>query len=237
MRRTVFAALFTLCVTTTVEAQQVWVSLGGGYASSGDEMQAPLTFSQYFETGLVTARYPGRGGVVIDASGTMVVSDRLSFATGVSVFRRTADAVLNGRVPHPLHFAQPRDAERELTSMTRRDVALRTELAWTRPVVSRLQMTLSGGPLVVHTAQPMAGYIAIREQGYPFDVVDLNPTLETESAWGFGFTAAVNASWVASPRVALGVTGRLSRANVNLRGHAVDGAGPALLGALQYRLR
>ena len=237
MRLAAFAALLTLCISDAVEAQQVWLSFGGGYASQREAIQDTVALSAYLEPEVVDARYPAGGGVLVDASGAVAVSPRLAFATGISVFRRTTDALLNARVPHPLHFAKPRAAEGVLADTARRDVAFRTELAWTRPVLRRLRLTVSGGPLAVHTSQSMARAIGIREQGYPFDVVELNPAVQTESAWGFGITGAINASWAATPRVAIGVTGRFSHATVSLRSHEVDAAGPSVIGAFQYRLR
>jgi hypothetical protein len=89
----------------------------------------------------------------------------------------------------------------------------------------------------VHASQVLATNIAIREHGYPFDVVELAPGTESETAWGFGITGAINASWAASSRVAIGITGRFSRATVSLHGHDVDAGGPSLIGALNVRLR
>jgi hypothetical protein len=237
MRAVLFAVLMTLGVCDAAFAQQVWLAFGGGYEPSGAASHDAVPLSEYFEPGLVEARYPRPGAIIADAAGSVMVSPAVALGAGIGVLNQRTAIAFEGRVPHPLFFGQPRRAEGVLARAGRREVAIRAEIAWTRPLLNRLRVMLSGGPLMVHASHEMVTGFAIREQGYPFDSAELRPVIDTASGWGIGITSAATASWATSPRLAVSVTGRFSRATVRLGNVDMDAAGPSVTGAVTVRVR
>jgi hypothetical protein len=237
MKSLVAGAVLVVMFAGSAEGQPAWVSIGGGYLSQDDPFVHTISFPEYFEPAHVGGEYPGGGGVLLDVGAGVGLRHGWSVQSSVGSWRRSTDAVLRGAIPHPLYFAQPREVEHVVADLTRRETALRAELAWTRPWGDRVQLTVSGGPVAVHAAHDMATAVRVRETGYPYDAVAVEPGVTTESSWGIGATAAVNGSYVATNRLALGVTGRFSRATVTLRDQDVNADGPSVTATLRIRLR
>jgi hypothetical protein len=237
MIRFVLTAALVVGLTGTAHAQPVWLSLGGGYLSQSNEFEHVVTFPEHLETAVVDGPYDTSGGALVDVGASVGVAPAWAIAGGVNVFRSSSDVRLRGRIPHPLYFAQPRVVDRELESLDRNEVALRAELAWIRPLASRMRVTVSAGPMAVRASQEVAASFSVTELGYPYDEVELVPSTRADQEWGFGGTVAVAASVLATERLTIGVTARYSRATVSLHNHRVDAGGPSFIAAVSWRAR
>jgi hypothetical protein len=237
MKRVILAAALVLAWSNAAHAQQVWLSLGGGYLSQSDEFDHTVALPEHLETAVVSGTYPASGGTLIDATAHVTVAPAWAIAGGIGVFRSSSDVQLRGRIPHPLYFAQPRAAEQQLDDVGHHEIMLRAELAWIRAVAGRMRVSLSAGPMAVRASQELATTFSVRELAYPYDEVEIAPSTRAEAGWGLGATAAVAASWMATERLAIGVTARYSRASVSLLDHSVEAGGPSVIGAVSYRVR
>jgi hypothetical protein len=237
MTRFVVALVLVLALSTRVDARQLWATVGGGYTAPSAAVTDIVTLREYVEPGLVTTNYPGSGGMTVDAGAHLTLRRGLGVSAGVGLSRRDSDSFVSATVPHPLFFSQSRRVDAVVNSGTRRELAVRAELTWTTAIARRVHLTLSGGPTLLRATQSFLTDVTIREEGYPFDNVALAPSWDDESAWGAGLTGAVETTWAATPRVALGMTGRFSRATASLRGQSVAVGGPSLIGAFKFRLR
>jgi hypothetical protein len=237
MTRCLTVAILVFVVAEVAEAQQVWMSVGGGYLSQSSTLDDRVSLTEYFEPSVLEAQYPGGGGALLDAAVHVGVTRAWAATGGVAFFRRTSSAALTGLIPHPLYFGQPRAVEGITADASRRELTLRAEMAWTTPLFSRARLTLSGGPMAVNASQAMVTSVASREQAYPFDTVDLTPSTEPASDWGIGATGAINVSWAATSRLAVGVTGRWSHASISLRSRAASAGGPSIISAIAFQVR
>ena len=219
---------------STLAAAQT-IAVGGGYQFTTEEFSESSLFLQYLEEATVESRYRLRNAPMIDVSVGFPLSRTLSVQGGVSVLNQSAEARLTGRIPSPFTFGRLRDVEQPIDEVGHREIAVRGEIAWAIPF-GDWTLTLSGGPAAVNVRQEFAVGITVRELAFPFDTLALDVgDLSSESGWAIGGTAAADLSWFPSNRFGVGVTGRFTGANVDLRSTEITAGGPAIVAGVRFR--
>ena len=204
MTRPLLALLLVACVlTTTASAQptppagtergEIRVGLGGGYQSSSERFANEFTFGRDLETALVRTEYDTDSGPLGEVSVSYGLGKRLAVQGGVSVFTQSTRGRLSAAIPHPFFFSQPRLVELDVET-SHQEIVTRVELAWSIPLVSKLQLSVSGGPAFAHLDQELVVGVDITDV-FPFSTVTLTPLTEDRHGWAVGGTAAVDVEW------------------------------------------
>jgi len=215
----------------------LWIAVGGAFQDSHEEFGTRLTLTRFFEPGIVDGEYKTRGGPMLDVSAGLPLRRwGLRVEGGGSIFTKAHHGVIRGSIPHPLYFGQPRQSELEIGGLAHRELALRAELAWTRALWSNWEVSVSAGPAAIRVQQRLVGEVDTVETSYPFDAVNLVAATVDEAGWGIGGTGAVGVTWFVSGRLALGVTGRFTRATVGLERIKLSVGGPSAIVGVRFLL-
>jgi hypothetical protein len=245
MRRRVLVTVALLAVVTlapvsfagaqTRTPDGIVVQIGAGYQTSDRTLTEQNTFTQYLEPATIESRYRWRSGPTVDVAVAVPLRRQLTVGGGVAVMSRPAQIVLSGEIPSPLGFDMNRSAEQRLADARHREVSVRAEIGWSVPLGAWV-LTVSGGPALVHVQQDFAGQVSVRETEYPFETVELVAAARSrESGWTVGGTAAGDLSWFVTRRIGLGVSGRFTAANWDVRGVRVRAAGPSVVAGVRLR--
>lgn len=172
-----------------------------------------------------TADYEVQPGLAFDVSGGARVWRRLVAAVS---FTRTTDsqpAIITGSVPHPFFFEQPRDISGESEDLSHVEQAIHVSAMWVAPAGRHLEVSVFGGPSFVDVRRDLIADVRYTEE-YPYDEATFAAaTAEEVKERAIGFHAGADVTWLFTPTAGLGVTGRYTRAPIELdtpAGNTVD---------------
>lgn len=246
MMRTFFASLLVFCsAVTTASAQAeatradnrgaLRVAFGGGYQSSSEHFSNEITFPRDLETALVRTDYAVADGPLVDLGASFGLGKGLALQGGVSVFSRSTAGATAAAIPHPFFFNQPRGAELDIAT-SHRETITRLEVAWSFPLVSRLRVGVSGGAAFAHVDQEFVVDVDVTD-AFPFSSVTVGPVTQDRTGSALGGTAAVDLEWQFARRVGVGLSGRYTRARVELEETDIHAGGTAVIGTVRIRLK
>jgi hypothetical protein len=211
--------LLTAAVPT--RAQGTWpgraaISVNVGIQSSARTFSDQITFPLYLEQATHDINYATESELFFD--GGAIVRLWGNLGAGVAVSRYTDDTVatVEGRLPHPFHFNQPRTIEGETPEIRRRETATHLQIAWMAAPTDRVRFIISGGPTWIQAEQGVVTEVRYTE-AYPFDEAtfrDVDRVLEEET--GTGFNVGVDVIWAFSKNVGVGGLLRYTRATADL---------------------
>jgi hypothetical protein len=200
-----------------VPAGRFSVSIGGG-AQAASDLHDTFTFTEFQETGTVTADYPGKVGVLVD--GGFAFRLRKQIRAGVAVTYAMSDGAANvsARVPHPLQLDRPRDVSGTTSKLDRRETGVHAQLQYVVPITRKLHLVLAGGPSYFTVEQQLVDAVQY-DHVYPYDEATFRGAV-TRRAKGsaVGFNAGADAVWTLTRRVGLGGNIRFARGSVDLEG-------------------
>jgi hypothetical protein len=173
---------------------RIYVAADGVYQALHDPFTRRSTFSTFGETGTVTAIYPvAKPPAVL---GTVVYRVWKTLGVGASISRAssTTDASVEGDIPHPFFFDQPRAIEGSAPNLGRHETGVHLQMRLVVPVRPNVALSLFAGPSRWQVTQDRVGDITFTSS-YPFDTATFTSALVEEhrsSAWGFnaGFDVA-----------------------------------------------
>jgi hypothetical protein len=173
---------------------RIHLAADGVYQALYDPFTRRSTFSTFGETGTLTAVYPvAKPPAVL---GTVVYRVWKAVGVGASLSRAssTTDAALEGDIPHPFFFAQPRAIAGNATGLARQETGLHLQMRILVPVRPNVTMSLFAGPSRWQITQDRVGEITFTSS-YPYDTAQFTGAIVQEhrsSAWGFnaGFDVA-----------------------------------------------
>ncbi len=197
-------------------AARVVVDFSGGARSAGPAVSDRLTFETNVETATVGIRYPATTATVVNGGAGFRVWKQLGVGIAVSNATRSGAASLDGQIPHPLLFSQPRPLSGSAPGITRAETAIHLQLQYVIPVSRTLTLTLAAGPTVARVRQDVVTAVNYDET-YPFDAVTYRSVVATRaSASGTGAHAAADVRWMFTRALGAGALVRYSSATVHL---------------------
>jgi hypothetical protein len=173
---------------------RIYIAADGVYQPLYDPFTRRSTFSTFGEAGTVTAVYPvAKPPAVL---GTVVYRVWKALGVGASISRAssTTDATVEGDIPHPFFFDQPRAIEGSAPDLGRQETGLHLQLRVVVPVRPSVALSLFAGPSRWQIVQDRVGDITFASS-YPYDTATFTGAAVEEhrsSAWGFnaGFDVA-----------------------------------------------
>lgn len=199
---------------------RVVVDLSGGARSAAPAVSDRLTFESNIETATIDVRYPSSTAPLLTAGVGVQVWKQLGIGASVAAATRTAAATVDGRIPDPFRFEQPRTLTGTAPGIRRSDTAVHLDVQYAAPLGARMTVTLSAGPTLARVAQDLITEVRYSET-YPYDAVTFTSAVSTRTtAAAIGVHAGVDLRWMFSRGLGIGALVRYTNATVHL---AADG--------------
>jgi hypothetical protein len=190
---------FAQTTTPPERPPRIWISINGASTTGEQQFGVASTFSLYEEQGSFEASQAMSKGATADGAVLVRVWENLF---GGGVLAGVGYSGLNSRsagsfslqVPHPLAYERARAATGQVESLDHREEALNLILAWSWPVMDRLDVTAMLGPTFFTVKQKFVSGIRYSEVPPTFDSVTVDEVTTSslsESAPGFMIGADV----------------------------------------------
>lgn len=199
-----------------VSAPRVVIDVSGGVQGSGPAVADRLEFESNVETATIDVRYPSASSTTLTGGLGVRVWKQLGLGVSVSNATRSGSADIDGRIPHPFFFGQPRTLTGSSSGIERTETAAHLQVLVAVPVSRRFVLTLSGGPTLMRLEQSLVAE-ARYDDTYPFDAVKFTSTrTERKKASAAGFNAGADLRWMLTRTLGVGALVRYASANVDL---------------------
>jgi hypothetical protein len=197
-------------------APRVWLGANAGYQASTTEFDDSFTFSIYQETGTTRVTYPIDAGFAFDVGGGVRLWRGLGAGIAVSRFTRDGTVSTTSSIPHPLFLVRNREVTGDPDGIRREETGIHVQAQYSIPLSKTLQLTLMGGPSVLHVNQAVVTNVNYTEE-YPYDTATFSgvDTSRVKSSAG-GFNVGADVRWMLSRSVGVGGIVRFSRATIDL---------------------
>jgi opacity protein-like surface antigen len=246
MTNTITRFLIVTCVLAAfgpnASAQPVrgFVGVNVGYQASTTEFDDSFTFTRDQETGTSRVTYPIDAGVMFDVGGGVLVWGQLGVGAAFSRFTRDGVVNASSSIPHPFFFQQNREVSGEADGIQREETGVHLQAQYSVPVTGRLELTLMGGPSILHVNQDVVIDVNYDEE-YPFDTaafasVDSSPKKGSK----VGFNVGADVRWMFTRTIGAGALVRFTRATIDLdagdnRTVAVDAGGTQIAAGVRIQ--
>jgi len=217
-----------------VIAERAIVSINASYLTASRTFDDTRTFDLYAEQGSFTTDYDVEASVGIDAGAFVRVWQNLAAGVAFTSHKDDGDLVIEGSVPHPLLFNQPRSIEGTVPG-TREETAVHLQVAFIVPVNKQLRVVVFGGPSFFTVKQSVVTGIDY-DEAYPFDEATFSGadvSVEEESKTGFNVGADVG--YFFTKNVGVGGIIRFSQTKVTFSLGEVDAGGAMVGGGVRFR--
>ena len=214
--------------------ERVIVSVNASYLAATRTFDDTRTFDLYAEQGSFTTDYDIEARVGLDAGGFVRVWQGLAVGGAFTTYKDDGDLLIEGSIPHPLLFNQPRAIEGTAPG-TREETAFHLQVAYIVPVNEKLQVVVFGGPSFFTVKQSVVTTVQWNE-AYPFDEATFTgATVETEEEQKTGFNVGADVGYYFSKNVGVGGIIRFSQTKVTFSLGEVDAGGAMVGGGLRLR--
>jgi opacity protein-like surface antigen len=234
----VIAASSLAASAGAADEQRFTVLVNGLFAPSSSTYDSVRTFNAFAEEGSVETSYDAGSGPGFEAG--IVWNFAKSFGVGLAggVVSRSTDATYTAHVPHPLFLNRPRTAEGTLSSLDYQEQQGHLDLVYTGRSGS-FDFSVFAGPSYFNVSSDLLSQPDY-DQSYPYDTITVTnvPALSFDDT-GFGFNAGAGVGYRFSRSIGVGVTGRFSRATIELVPEAgqdtveIDAGGFQIAGGLR----
>jgi hypothetical protein len=200
---------------TTVMAQgtpdsRVALSVTGGVQTSVTSFTQTVTFELNSEQGSITSTYAVRRRPVVDAGLTVRIWRTFGVGISGSSFHDSGSAEVNGLLPHPFVFNQPRPISGPASSSHSETQIHVDAVYWLQPN-NRLEILVSGGPSVFRAQQDFVSDVAFTETD-PFDTATFTgATVVRQQKTVVGANLGGEVGWRVARHLGLGGAVRFSR--------------------------
>jgi hypothetical protein len=215
-------------------AERAIVSINASYLTASRTFDETRTFDLYGEQGSFTTDYDVEARLGFDAGVFVRVWQGLAAGVAFTTHKDDGDLVIEGSVPHPLVFNQPRAIEGSAPG-TREETGIHLQVAYIVPVNRKLRVVVFGGPSFFTVKQSVVTGISYDEE-YPFDEATFSGAdVETEDEEKTGFNVGADVGYFFTPNVGVGGIVRFSQAKVTFSLGEVDAGGAMVGGGVRFR--
>jgi hypothetical protein len=218
---TVGVAIVLLAPASPALAQGTWpgravVSFNVGLQSSSRTFSNSITLPLYLEQATHDIDYATESELFFDGGAIVRLWGNLGVGVAVSRYTDDTAATVEGSLPHPFQFNQPRSIEGETPEIRRRETATHVQIAWMAAPTERVRFIVSGGPTWIQAEQGVVTDVRYTE-AYPFDEAafsNVERVIEKETA--VGFNVGVDIIWAFSKNIGVGGLLRFTRATASV---------------------
>lgn len=222
-RTLAFTAILATAAGAAAEAQTLtsawgtngYVSFNGLYDVSTQENTVTTEQTINAESATITATTETGKRPVYDVTAGGRITGNFGMGFGATYGTAREEARVQGRIPHPFYFNQPRTLA-GTSDLDRTDLMVHISGMWLLPFSAKVQGTVFGGPTWFQLKQQVITS-ATMSDSYPFDTVSLAAVereRKTVSRWGYH--AGFDLSYFFAQHVGLQGLVRYSAATVSL---------------------
>jgi hypothetical protein len=192
------------------------VSLNGGFQVGDFDIARSTTFPLYDEEGRIDITQADLGGGgLFDFGANYRVMNRLGAGIAFTFNSSEGDGVVDGSIPHPLFFDQPRTLSASAEGLEHKERGVHLQATYHIPFTDTLDFTVSAGPSFFNISQDFVRRVTFSETP-PFNSVTVDEVeLISLRQNGFGFNIGVDASYTITPMIGVGVLARYTRGDAD----------------------
>ena len=215
-------------------AERVIISVNASYLAATRTFDDTRTFDLYAEQGSFTTDYDVEARVGVDAGAFVRVWKNLAVGGAFTTHTDDGDLMIEGSIPHPLLFNQPRAIEGTAPG-TREETVFHLQVAYVVPVNRNLRVVMFGGPSFFTVKQSVVTGITYNED-YPYDEATFSGAdVETEEEQKTGFNVGADVGYYFTKNVGVGGIIRYSQTKVTFSVGEVEAGGAMVGGGLRLR--
>ena len=231
------AGFLTLCLSAIpaiASAQTMqwtdkgFVTFNGGVQSGSHDLNTSSTFTIYDEQATVSSSQNVKGGGFFEIGGAYRVwGNNLLAGVFVSHVTSDADVTINGSIPDPVVFDQPRTVQATQAGAGHSETAIHINAVWMIPVANKMDVGVFAGPTIFMIKQDAV------DQLDASDVTEPGPTLSSPlnevSKTTAGFNLGVDLQYMIGKKWGVGGLARYSWGSTSI----VDGSDKLTVGGFQ----
>jgi len=188
-----------------------FVNVDIGAQPQRQTITASNSFSLYDETATVTDVQRIRNGAVFDVSGGIRIGHNLAAGVGFSQFGRPGTGAITASIPSPSFYDRPLLVARDAADLAHTERAIHGRITYFLPVDENLDLSVSAGPSFIHVAQGLATGVTVAPGTQSVSLGN-----ETQSGNAIGFNGGIDANYMVSPRIGIGLFVRYTYGKLDL---------------------
>ena len=199
-------------VTQTLEDRRVLIGTSGGVQVVKDSILNEVNFNLFQEIGKFSASYNITTDTAFDGSIGVRLYKRSGVGVNVSHFNKLMTATIDAEVPHPYFFSFPRTTSGIAGGVTRREVAVHTQIQYWKVLANKFLVRGFFGPTLFDVNHDLVSEIITTERGFDFGIVDIAGyrTIKSDKS-ALGFNIGFDASYFVHDQIGLAFVIRYSR--------------------------
>ncbi len=159
-------------------AERGYFTLNWAAQTGSTDLDGSTTFPLYEEQARLDTNGSAGAGPMIDLSGGARVWRNVSVGIAFHRVVSKTDVDLEGSIPHPLFFNQPRTFTQSLPGFERHERAVHLQFGYMIPVNEKIDVHVYAGPSFFNISQDVLTSVAIGESGFPFGSIVTQPVIE-----------------------------------------------------------
>ena len=219
---TLFILLTDSHVTAqTLENRRLLIGFSGGTQFVKDAVRNEVNFKLFQEMGKFTANYDITTDTAFDASIAVRLYKRIGVGVDVSHFNKLTTAAIEAEVPHPFFFYFPRMTSGTASGITRRELALHTQVQYWPVIANKFLVRGFFGPTIFDVSHDLVSEIITSERGFDFSEVNIvdHRTIKSDK-FALGFNIGIDMSYFMHDHIGLALVVRYSRGTSDVK---IDG--------------
>ncbi len=218
------AGLLALCVCAgaarPVAAQTMqwtdkgFVTVNAGVQVGSHDLTTSQSFPLYDETATVTSSTKVKSGGLFDIGGGYRVWENVAVGVSYSFTSSDSNATINGSIPDPVVFDQPRSVTATANGLGHKESALNFNATWMMPVTDKIDVGFSAGPTIFFVKQDVVASLPITEPGPAVGT----PVINDESKTTAGINLGVDVTYLVTKKWGVGGLARYTWGSAKLSG-------------------
>src|SRR5262245_16057748 len=177
------------------------------YAPTTTETLTPVIYSE--RASIVTTEAVGFGMIPIDVGGGIHIWRNLGVGGAYTQFSATSTATVDASVPHPVLFNQPRFATTPV-DLKHEEWAIHMLGIYVLPLTERMDLAVSGGPVLMNVKDDHVSAIQIAEESPTFATVTIaKAVVTTTDTRKWSVALGRDLTYFLTPMIGVGVVVRV----------------------------
>jgi Outer membrane protein beta-barrel domain len=191
------------------------VNFNLGIQVGDNDLSRQSTFDLYDETATVDISQTINNGFFFEIGGAYKYRPNYGFGLVYGYLSNSGDARVNGSLPHPQLFDQPRSFSVDVDDIPHSEHSWHFQAVYFMPFTEKVDFMFSGGPSIFSVNQGLVRGVSFSETGPPFtsvtiDSVDVPKLGDT----GWGFNLGADMTYAVSPTIGVGALIRYTHGGV-----------------------
>lgn len=220
--KSIHAGMMAVCLSAVAAPvyaqQQPWsqkgfVTVNGGFQAGSHDLSETTNPTIYDETATISSSQKVKSGPVFDIGAGYKFTKTLAFGVSYNRMTSKSDANINGTIPDPRFYDQPRPFNSTLSGAKHSENVVHLDVVWLRPVTDKIQVSASAGPSVFSVKQDLLGTPTVSENPFAVSTPATNASKTT-----VGINIGVDVTYMVGQQWGVGGLARYDWGSVSLAG-------------------